>query len=183
MIIICFLISFQTFSQDSLKIKTVGIGTGAIYYPTGKIVGFSHNYFANYRFSKHFGFQLGLDFGMGQKNDDFYFDYAKSTAINAGLIYIPLKKLSQLHINTSFMFFNYTNIFGTKDEIINSNYAMSKFSTIKNTNFYGLNLGIQMPIYETKSFMFSAKIESWASLLQINAISLKLQIHYKISKQ
>jgi len=182
-LIISLLISLQSFSQDSLKIKSLGIGTGAIVYPTGKIVGFSHNYFANCRFSYHFGIQLGLDFGIGQKSEEYYFDYTKSTVINAGLIYFPLKKISQLQINAAFMIFSSTNIFGTKDEIINSNFAMSKFSTIEKSNFYGLNVGIQIPVYETTSFMFSTKIDSWASLFQINAISMKLQIQYKISKQ
>jgi len=181
-IIISLLISIQAYTQDSLKIKTLGIGTDAIYYPTGKIVGFSHNYFASYLFSKHFGIHFGLDFGIGQKSDDFYFDYAKSTVMNAGMIYIPLKKRSQLQINTSFMIFSSSKIFGTKDEIINSSHAISEFSTIEKSNFYGLNLGIQIPVYETNSFIFSTKIDSWASFLQLNAVSMKLQIQYKISK-
>jgi len=182
-LIICLLISLQTFSQDSLSNKTIGIGTGAFYYPTGKITGFSHNYSANYKFSNHFGIQLGLEFGNGQKNYEFYFDYAKSTAFYSGLTYTPIKNIKNLQINSSFMFLKITNIFGTKDEILNRIFSMSKFSTLKKSTFYGLNLGFQIPIYETSNFIFTTKIDSWTSWLQINAVSLKLQIQYKISKQ
>jgi hypothetical protein len=182
-LIIFLFIGLQTFSQDSLSNKTIGIGTGTIYFPTGKIIGFSHNYFANYKFSIHFGIQLGLEYGTGQKNDEFYFDNAKSTGIYSSLTYIPFKNIKNLQINSSFMFLKITNIFGTKDEILNSNFSMSKFSTFKKSSFYGLNLGLQIPIYETTDFIFTTKIDSWTSLLQINAVSLKLQIQYKISKQ
>lgn len=180
--IISLLISLQTFSQDNLSNNSIGIGTSAIYFPTGKIIGISHNYFANYKFSKHFGIQLGIELGNGQNNDEFYFDYAKSTAIYSGLTYTPIKNIKNLQLNTSFMFLKITNIFGTKDEILNNNFSMSKFSTFEKSTFYGLNIGFQISIYETTNFIFTTKIDSWTSLIQINAVSLKLQIQYKIPK-
>ncbi len=179
----CFLTSLNAYSQDSIAYKSIGIGSGVIYYPTGKIFGFAHSYSGNYIFSQHFGLQFSFDFGSGQKNDEFYFDAAKSNILNAGLVYIPFKQMMNLQLNTSLMFLKYTNIFGTKDEILNNNYAMSKFSTYKKSNYYGLNLGVQIPVYESSYFIVTTKLDSWISWIQLNVLTLKLQIQYKIGKK
>jgi hypothetical protein len=177
------LISIPTFSQESTPSKTVGIAAGAVYYPTGEIIGFSHSYFANYIFSKHFGLQLGVEFANGQNEDEFHFDYAQSSAIHLGLIYIPFKNNTNLQFSSSFMVLKSTNIFGTKDEILNSNSSISKFTKYEEKAYYGLNLGFQIPVYETSNFIYTSKIDCWASWLQLNAVSLNLQIQYKLSKQ
>ncbi len=167
------------YSQDSLIKIEAGIGLGVIYYPEGKIYGYTHCYYANYIFSKHFGANLSLDFGEGQIDDEYYFDLSKSTAIGAGLKYIPFKNKKTLQLNTSFSISKNTRVFGTKDEIVNSSSALSKFTSYESFMLYGLNLGLQYPILEKNDFLFAAKADMWASWLKIDAASFKFLINYK----
>jgi len=166
------------YAQDSLKYKTIGIGGGLIIYPEGKIYGFTHNYYLEYPFSQHFGAKLSLDFGEGQNNEKYNFDFSKSTMFGVGLIYAPLKKSKNFNINTSFSVFKNTRILGTKDDLVNSNYAFSKFTSYEKFTFYSLNLGLQYPILEKKQFLFAARIDTWASWLKIDAMSVKLLVGF-----
>lgn len=166
------------FSQDSLKNKSIGIGTGLLYYPDSKIYGFTHNYNFDYIFSNHFGTKLSLDFGEGQNNEKYYFDFSKSTILGLGMVYIPFKRNRSLNINSSFTIHYNTRILGTKDEIVNHNFALSEFTSYEKFTFYGLNIGIQWPIAQQEHFLFAAKIDTWASWLKVDAISVKLLVGY-----
>lgn len=173
-----FCIYLNGFSQESFKDFTIGIGGGLICYPEGKIYGYTHNYHFDYVFSKHFGTKISLDFGEGQNNDKYYFDISKSAIIGLGVIYIPFKNNRNLNLNTSFIIHKNTRIFGTKDEIVNSNFVLSEFTTYEKLTFYGLNIGLQCPIIQKKHFLFAAKIDTWASWLKIDAVSVKFLLGY-----
>lgn len=176
--VIFFFIYLNGYSQDSLKNFTVGIGGGLINYPDGKIYGYTHDYHFGYIFSNHFGTKFSLDFGEGQNNEKYYFDFSKSTILGIGLVYFPLKKIRSFNINTSFTIHKNTRILGTKDEIVNSNFALSEFTSYEKFTFYGLNIGIQCPIVQKNNLLFAAKIDTWASWLKIDAMSVKLLVGY-----
>lgn len=165
-------------TQDSLKNKTLGTGLGIIKFPEGAIYGFSHQYYFDYFFSEHFGAKLSIDFGNGQNNKKYYFDYSKSIVPGFGFIYAPLKNNRFLHISTSFSVFRNTRIFGTKDEILDANHAFSEYTSYEKLLFYGLNLGIQIPFIKRDRFVFTAKFDTWASWLKVDAYSLKLLAGY-----
>lgn len=177
-IVIFFFICLYGYSQDSLKNISIGIGGGLINYPEGKIYGYTHNYYIDYFFSNHFGTKLSLDLGEGQNNEKYYFDFSKSTILGVGLVYIPLKKIRSFTIHSSFTIHNNTRILGTKDEIVNNNFALSEFTSYEKFTFYGLNIGIQFPIVQKKHFLFAAKIDTWASWLKIDAMSIKFLVGY-----
>jgi hypothetical protein len=176
--VIFFIISLNVHSQDSLKYFTVGVGAGIINYPEGNIYGFTQSYHFDYSFSNHFGAKLSLDIGDGQNDGLGYFDLSKSTAISVGLVYAPIKNLSDFYINTSFSIFKNLRIIGSKDEIINNNYFFSQFTSLERFTYYGLNLGLQLPIIRKNRFLFASKIDTWASWLKIDAYSLKLIAAY-----
>jgi len=176
--VIFFFIYLNGYSQDSLKKITLGIGGGLINYSDGKIYGYTHNYYFDYFFSNHFGAKLSLDFGEGQNNEKYYFDFSKSTILGVGLVYIPIKRIRDFNINTSFTIHMNTRILGTKDEIVNSKFALSEFTSHEEFTLYGLNIGIQCPIVQKKQFLFAAKIDTWASWLKMDAMSIKLLVGY-----
>ncbi|HRQ28716.1 MAG TPA: hypothetical protein PLU49_01495 [Saprospiraceae bacterium] len=174
--VIFFFFYLNGYSQDSLKNITVGIGGGLIQYPDGKIYGYTHNYHFDYVFSNHIGTKLSLDFGEGQNNEKYYFDFSKSTILGLGLVYIPFKRIQSLNINSSFTIHYNTRILGTKDEIVTNNFALSEFTSYKKFTFYGLNIGIQCPIVQLEHFLLAAKIDTWASWLKIDALSAKFLV-------
>jgi len=176
--LIFLLLYLKGFSQDNLKNITVGMGAGLIHYPEGKIYGYTHNYHFDYLFSDHFGTKFSVDLGSGQKNEEFYFDVSKSTIFGVGLVYIPLSKNRNFNINTSFTIHMNTRISGTKDEILNSHFALSDFTSFETLTFYGLNLGIQYPIIQNNQFLYAIKFDAWASWLKIDAMSLKFLVGY-----
>jgi hypothetical protein len=178
--VILFFIYFHGYSQDSLKNIAIGIGSGLINYLDGKTYGFTHNYHVDYFFSNHVGTELSLDFGEGQNNEKLYFDYSKSTVLGMGMLYIPLKEIRSFTVNTSFIIHKNTRIIGTKDEIVNGNYAFSKFTSYERFTYYGLNIGLQYPILQNNHFLFAGKIDAWASWLKIDAMSIKLMVDYNL---
>lgn len=166
------------YSQAVFQNITIGTGGGVICYPEGKIHGFTHNYYLDYAFSQHTGAKISLDLGKGLNNEPYYFDFSSSTIVGLGLVYIPFLKTRNFNINSSFTIHYNTRILGTKDEIVNDNFALSANSSLDSFTFYGLNLGVQCPILQREHFLFAAKIDTWASWLKIDAVSAKLLVGY-----
>jgi len=176
-------LNLNIFSQESLSHFSVTSGVGAIHYPTGRIFGFTNNYGLNYKFSKHFGALIHIEMGSGKKEDNSYFDFSKTTAITTDITYIPYKLNENLNINAGFTILSQKQIFGTKDVNINSKYSMSSFTSYEKFTFYCLNLGLQVPVIKFNKINLAMKADVWASWLQINAYSLKLQLIYNFKNE
>lgn len=178
-LIVSVLFSIFGFSQDNEQNKFLSIGAGAIYYPTGQIIGFEQSYSFDYFFLKHFGLKLNAAFGNGENIDKYYFDTSKSTVVSIGIIYAPFQNKKNLNLNVSYSKFNTTKIYGTKDEKVDENSYISQFTAYEEDEINGLNLGFQIPIYQNKNFLLASRIDGYASWLQIDAVTAKFVFGYK----
>lgn len=161
-------------AQGKTSPWSVGLGCGMLYYPDGHLVGMSHDGSLDYRFAQHFGACVSFASAYASHDDNYSFDHSRSSLCSLGMFYLPMENNESLSIEMAFAVQLNNRIRGSKDEPITSNYALSGFTSYEKDLKYGLNVGIQIPLFVKKQFALAARMDAWSSWLKLDTVGFKL---------